>query len=124
MRAFCHLKVARLSGLSGLVMPHWSFLPDFPGVILLVSSHLQGTLSQQQNRDVAPDAYLLVVAIYSNSPQIEFIAVYPASQRTGGAPQNSLPVFPDCQNVFLNNCRVVSASLMEWILELDIFMVK
>lgn len=27
-------------------------------------------------------------------------------------PANLVPVFPDCQNVFLNNCRVVSASLM------------
>lgn len=31
-------------------------------------------------------------------------------------PANLVPVFPDCQNVFLNNCRVVSASLMSWIL--------
>ncbi|EIC8284578.1 hypothetical protein LAP67_004464 [Salmonella enterica] len=68
-------------------MPYWSFLPDFPGVILLVSSHLQGTLSQQQNRDVAPDAYLLVVSMDCNSPQFEFCAVFPACQRTGGAPQ-------------------------------------
>ncbi|ECC3398778.1 hypothetical protein YQ16_10180 [Salmonella enterica subsp. enterica] len=105
-------------------MPNWSFLPDFPGVILLVSSHLQGTLSQQQNRDVAPGAYLLVVSMDCNSPQFEFCAVFPACQRTGGAPQNSLPVFPDRQNVFLNNCRVVSASLMWLILVMRIFMVK
>ena len=32
--------------------------------------------------------------------RIEFCAVFPACQRTGGAPQNSLPVFPDCQNDF------------------------
>ncbi|EBQ6079987.1 hypothetical protein DI455_18020 [Salmonella enterica subsp. enterica serovar Stanley] len=28
------------------------------------------------------------------------------------ATREFVPVFPDCQNVFLNNCRVVSASLM------------
>ncbi|EDZ14058.1 hypothetical protein SeI_A4151 [Salmonella enterica subsp. enterica serovar 4 [Salmonella enterica subsp. enterica serovar 4 [Salmonella enterica subsp. enterica serovar 4,[5],12:i:- str. CVM23701] len=28
------------------------------------------------------------------------------------ATREFVPVFPDCQNVFLNNCRVVSASLI------------
>lgn len=95
--------VARLSGLSGLVMPELVF----PLCSLLCEKMCPPWgLGKDYTQQFWIHCGLSRMSSYWRRPA------------------NSLPVFPDCQNVFLNNCRVVSASLMKCNLDKSNYMIN